>query len=108
MNVVHYITAAGKVPYQLWLRRLRDKTAIAAITRRIIRIELGELGDHKRLGDGVSELQIDVGPGCRVYFGIIGRTIVLLLLGGTKSTQARDIEQAKRYWKDHQARYGKD
>ncbi len=108
MNVVHYITAAGKVPYQLWLRRLRDKTAIAAITRRIIRIELGELGDHKRLGDGVSELRIDVGPGYRVYFGIIGRTIVLLLLGGTKSTQARDIEQAKRYWKDHQARYGKD
>jgi len=108
MNVVHYITAAGKVPYQLWLRRLRDKTAIAAITRRIIRIELGELGDHKRLGDGVSELPIDVGPGYRVYFGTIGRTIVLLLLGGTKSTQARDIEQAKRYWKDHQARYGKD
>jgi len=108
MNVVHYITAAGKVPYQLWLRRLRDKTAIAAITRRIIRIELGELGDHKRLGDGVSELRIDVGPGYRVYFGTIGRTIVLLLLGGTKSTQARDIEQAKRYWKDHQARYGKD
>ena len=75
--------------------------------RRVLRIELGDLGDHKRVGDGVSEMRIDVGPGYRVYFGTIGNSIVVLLLAGNKSTQDRDIERAKKYWKDHQERYDK-
>ena len=75
--------------------------------RRVLRIELGDLGDYKRVGDGVSELRIDVGPGYRVYFGTIGNSIVVLLLAGNKSTQDRDIERAKKYWKDHQERYDK-
>ena len=66
LSVVHYRTATGKIPYQDWLQRLRDKTAKAAVIRRIIRIELDDLGDHKRVSDGVSELRIDVGPGYRV------------------------------------------
>ena len=66
LSVAHYRTATGKIPYQDWLQRLRDKTAKAAVIRRIIRIELDDLGDHKRVSDGVSELRIDVGPGYRV------------------------------------------
>ena len=106
-SVVQYVTSLGKVPYQDWLRRLKDKTAKASVIRRILRIELGDLGDHKRVGDGVSELRIDVGPGYRVYFGSVGKTVVVLLLGGNKSSQERDIERAKRYWKDHQERHDK-
>ncbi len=83
-----------------------DKVAKASVIRRILRIELGDIGDYKRVGDGVSELRIDVGPGYRVYFGTIGKTIVVLLLAGSKSTQTRDIERAKAYWKNHQERYG--
>lgn len=108
LSVVHYITTAGKVPFQEWLGRLRDKTAKAAIIRRIIRIELGDLDDHKRVGDGVSELRIHVGPGYRVYFGRLGDTLIVLLLAGSKATQEKDIERAKQYWKDHQDRYAKN
>lgn len=105
LSVVHYRTATGKIPYQDWLQRLRDKTAKAAVIRRIIRIELDDLGDHKRVGDGVSELRIDVGPGYRVYFGVMGKTVVVLLTAGDKSSQERDIARAKGYWKDYQKRY---
>lgn len=104
LSIVQYLTATGKVPYQDWLGRLRDKVAKASVVRRILRIELGDLGDHKGVGDGVSELRIDVGPGYRVYFGRVGKTVVVLLLAGTKSTQTKDIERAKKYWKDYQGR----
>lgn len=104
LSVVHYVTATGKVPYQDWLDRLRDKTAKAAIIRRIIRIELGDLSDHKRVGGGVSELRIHVGPGYRVYFGMLGDTVIVLLLAGSKGTQEKDLERAKHYWNDHQDR----
>ena len=65
---------------------------------------LGNLGDCHGVGDGVQELRIDYGPGYRVYFGQVGSTIVLLLCGGDKSTQAKDIEQAKRYWSEYRRR----
>lgn len=105
LSVVHYRTASGKVPYQEWLARLRDTTAKAAVTRRIIRIELHDLGDHRRVGDGVSELRIAVGPGYRVYFGKVGTRIIVLLCAGDKGSQERDIAKAKTYWSDHQRRY---
>ena len=104
-TVIHYATSTGKVPYEAWRDRLKDKVAKASITRRVLRIELGDFGDYRRVGDGVSELRIDVGPGYRVYFGTVGRTIVVLLLGGDKGSQARDITRAKEYWNDFQARY---
>ena len=103
-SIVQYVTVSGKVPYQDWLGRLRDNAAKASVVRRILRIELGDLGDHRRVGDGVSELRIDVGPGYRVYFASIGKTVIVLLLAGTKSTQTKDIERAKKYWKDYQER----
>ena len=61
--VEHYRTATGKIPYLQWLTKLKDRTAKAAVIRRSIRIELGDMGDHKIIGDGVSELRIDVGQG---------------------------------------------
>jgi putative addiction module killer protein len=106
LSVVHYVTETGKDLYQSWLDRLKDRTAKIAITRRVIRIELGDLGDHKRIGDGVSELRIDVGPGYRVYYGSVEKMIVVLLIAGTKGTQERDILRAKTYWQNFQQRYG--
>ena len=105
LSLRHYRTSTGKIPYQEWLAKLKDKTAKAAVVRRSIRIELGDLGDHKGVGDGVSEIRIDVGPGYRLYYGVVGQTVVLLLTGGSKGSQERDIARAKGYWKDHQERY---
>lgn len=65
---------------------------------------MGNLGDYRSVGKGVFELRIDYGSGYRVYFGQIGSTIVLLLLGGDKSTQERDIRQAKEYWAEYERR----
>ena len=83
-----------------WLDSLADEIAIEAIVRRIARVQLGNFGDHKPVGDGVSELRIQHGPGYRVYYTIRGRVIVFMLGGGTKRTQARDIERAKREAED--------
>ena len=81
--------------FQRWFARLRDAQAQLAIERRIRRMELGNFGDVKTVGDSVSELRIDQGPGYRVYFTQIGGVVVVLLCGGDKSSQSRDIEAAK-------------
>jgi putative addiction module killer protein len=103
-EIRHYVTLDGKDVYLDWHRRLRDTRARIAIDRRINRIELGNLGDHKFLQDGVWELRIDVGLGYRVYYGIAGKQIVLLLCGGDKRTQTADIDRACEYWRDWQRR----
>ena len=77
-----------------WRATLKDLTAATAIRRRIDRAEFGNLGDTKSVGDGVSEMRIDVGPGYRVYFTVRNRKVVFLLAGGNKSTQATDIRKA--------------
>jgi len=71
---------------------------------RLARLELGNPGDVKAVGEGVSELRIDYGPGYRIYFGQIGAVLIILLCAGTKRTQAADIKRAKKYWDDHQQR----
>ena len=79
-----------------WLKRLKDSDAKSRINLRMRRIALtGNLGDHKPVGDGVNELRIDYGPGYRVYFALRGKEIILLLAGGDKSSQQRDIKKAK-------------
>jgi putative addiction module killer protein len=78
-----------------WLDGLVDPRAVAKITMRLGRVALGNLGDVAPVGEGVSELRIDYGPGYRVYFVQRGRAIVILLGGGTKATQASDITAAK-------------
>jgi putative addiction module killer protein len=93
-EVLRYLSSTGKDIFTEWL----------AIDRRIIRIELGNLGDHKYLKDGVSELRIDVGPGYRLYYAQDGNRIILLLCGGDKSTQSIDINRACAYWNEYQQR----
>jgi putative addiction module killer protein len=82
--------------FSRWLRAMRDLKARAAIIRRLDRVRDGNLGDVKRVGGGVSEMRLDVGPGYRLYFMRRGNAVILLLCGGDKSSQVRDIELAKR------------
>lgn len=83
-----------------WIDSLRDTRARARILARIERLAYGNLGDVKPVGDGVSELRIDYGPGYRVYFKKIGLKVVVLLAGGDKRTQASDIKRAVRLAQD--------
>jgi len=79
-----------------WLKTLKDAQARHRITARIVRIREGNFGNVRRIKAGLSELKIDYGPGYRVYFTIDGGRLVVLLCGGDKSTQSRDIERADR------------
>lgn len=99
-----YQDRRGKSPFEDWVNALRDSRAQAAIDSRLRRISLGNLGDHKSVGGGVSELRLATGPGYRVYFGRVGNTVILLLCGGDKSTQSQDIAKAKAYWLDYKER----
>jgi putative addiction module killer protein len=78
-----------------WLRNLQDRRGRARILARLESVQLGNLGDVKAVGDGVRELRVHVGPGYRVYFVQRGRVLLLLLCGGDKATQARDIAKAR-------------
>lgn len=86
--------------FSKWLDGLRDRTARLRIATRIRRMELGNPGDVKAVGEGVSEMRITYGPGYRVYFVQDGDTVVILLCGGDKSSQSRDIAQAKQMAKE--------
>ena len=103
-EVRHYITLSGQDLYLDWYRTIRDAKARIAIDRRLIRLELGNFGDHKPCRDGVWELRIDVGPGYRVYYALAGTKVVLLFCGGDKRTQPRDIDRACQCWQDWQRR----
>ena len=81
--------------YAKWFKALRDQTAKDRIDVRIFRLQAGNFGDVKSVGEGVRELRIDYGPGYRVYFVQRGNVLVILLCGGDKRTQAKDIEAAK-------------
>jgi putative addiction module killer protein len=82
--------------FAVWLNDLRDGQAVARINVRLRRLSLGNPGDVKPVGDGVSEMRIDYGPGYRVYFVQRGTAVIVLLCGGDKRTQDRDIVAAKR------------
>jgi putative addiction module killer protein len=98
---LEYLTEDGHNPFRKWLEKLRDHQARAKIRVRLNRIRLGNFGDCKTVGKGVNELRIPHGPGYRVYFGRKGNTVVILLHGGDKKTQSRDIALAQTYWSDY-------
>lgn len=102
--LVIYQNRAGKEPYTDWLSSLRDPATRRRIVRRILRVEQGHYGDAKPVGEGVHELRFFFGPGYRIYFGEDGDTIVVLLCGGDKQNQRRDIEQAQVYWQEYKNR----
>lgn len=99
-----YQTSNRESPFTIWLDYLNDINAKARILQRIDRIALGNLGDCEPVGEGVHELRIAYGPGYRIYFGNDGKQLVILLCGGTKRQQGKDIKKAKEYWEDYKAR----
>lgn len=99
-----YADQNGKEPFVKWLTGLRDAKARRNIQRRIEALEYGHYGDVKPVGNGVSELRIFSGPGYRVYFGEDGDDIVILLCGGDKDSQSRDIKTAQTYWQEYRSR----
>ena len=93
-----YQDQRGREPFSEWHHSLRDLRTQARIRSRLRRVEAGNLGDIRSVGKGVSELRLDFGPGYRIYFGEVGDRLVLLC-GGDKSTQERDISRAREYLK---------
>lgn len=104
IEVKTYQDTAGGKPYADWLDGLNDNKTKARIVARVNRMAAGNFGDCKPLRDGVQELKIDFGPGYRVYLSKQGPVLVLLLCGGDKSDQSRDIERAIAYLKDWKQR----
>lgn len=100
----YYVAASGRRPFAEWLLSLSDRNAVARVQVRLDRLRLGNFGDARSLGKGLSELRIDVGPGYRVYFTVEGNSIVILLCGGDKSTQSKDIRRAGEYLTDYRRR----
>lgn len=103
LTVEHYLREDGTDPLDEWLGEL-DKRTKARIAQRIDRFTLGNLGDYKHLRDGVFEARLDFGPGYRLYFLRDGNKIIVLLCGGDKGTQGRDIDRAVDFLHDYHSR----
>ncbi len=102
MKILIYETkVTGKAPFSQWLEKL-DVNTRAVIRTRLDRVSAGNFGDcrHIKSGEGVWEFRIDYGPGYRIYFGKKGAIVVMLLCAGNKSSQDRDIEKAKKLWRE--------
>jgi putative addiction module killer protein len=104
MELLRYQGEDGDEPFTDWLASLRDKAAQSRVRIRLRRLETDNFGDCTAVGEGVTELRVHVGPGYRVYFGRHGKTVVILLCGGDKGTQVRDIKRAKALWADWKQR----
>jgi putative addiction module killer protein len=100
LEIRYYVAADGRQPFAEWFADL-ESVARAKVTRAIARLEQGNVSNVKSIGDGVAEYRIDFGPGYRVYFGRDGEALVILLTGGTKKRQQRDIDAARSYWQDY-------
>jgi len=103
-QVRNYVTPEGRDAFREWLTSVKDSTARAAIRARIDRLLLGNLGDHRRLNGDLYELRIHYGPGYRIYCGDLDGETVILLCGGTKRTQKKDIQRANKYWQELRSR----
>ena len=104
MELLRYQRADGSEPFTGWLASLRDKTGAARIRMRLRQIESGNFGDCEPVGEGVIELRVHVGPGYWAYCGRHDKAVVLLLCGGDKNTQPRDIRRAKDLWTEWKRR----
>lgn len=99
-----YEKSDGSRPFEKWYDNLKDEKTQVRINARLDKIASGNFGDVKSVGDGVCELKFSFGPGIRIYFAQTRETIVLLLIGGDKSTQSRDIKKAKEFWMEYKGR----
>lgn len=103
ITIKEYIDPKDRSPYAKWFNRL-NAPAAARIAIALVRMEQGNFSNTKGIGEGVSECLIDFGPGYRIYFGRDGDSLVILLGGGTKKRQQKDIENAKAMWKEYKRR----
>jgi putative addiction module killer protein len=99
-EIRYYVALSGLQPFAAWFADL-ESVARAKVTRAIVRLEQGNFSNVKSVGGGVLEYRIDFGAGYRVYFGREGEALVILLIGGTKKRQQRDIDAAHSYWQDY-------
>ena len=104
-ELIIYDAPSGKRPYDKWFDELADHKLQAIVLNRLDRLELyGHAGDYEWIGDGVYELKIHYGPGYRIYFGEKGESLIILLCGGDKGSQVRDIQKAQEYWMEYKTR----
>ena len=99
-GIRYYVAPNGLQPFAAWFADL-EPVPRAKVTRAVVRLEQGNFSNVKSVGEGVLEYRIDFGPGYRVYFGRDGEALVILLTGGTKKRQQRDIDAAHAYWQDY-------
>lgn len=100
-KVEYYLTPNGHAPFIDWLENLKDREGVRLIKARLARIRAGNFGEMRPLGYGVHEMKISWGPGHRIYFGMGKESVVVLLCGGDKRSQTRDILSAQEYWTDY-------
>jgi putative addiction module killer protein len=100
LQILEYVTQQGDCPIHEWLSGL-DKPIQARALARLRRFPQGNFGQNRHLGGGLCEAKMDFGPGYRVYYGIFGKTLVILLCGGDKGSQHKDIERARNYWAEY-------
>lgn len=98
-EILEYLSESGSCPFQNWLENLKDIKGRAIIRKKINLLRLGYFSDSRSLGDNLFEIRIFFSPGYRVYFGKQGKKTIVLLWGGIKDSQKRDIEKAQKYWK---------
>lgn len=103
-NIIIYQTKSGKEPLSEWVEKIKDTSVRARIRTRLLRLLNGNIGDYKYLSDGISELRLDFGSGYRIYFSELDNIWLLLLMGGDKSSQNRDIQKAIELLKDYKER----
>ena len=103
IEIREYLDTEGRSPYAKWFNRLNSRAA-AKVATAVVRMEQGNLSNTKGAGAGVVECRIDFGPGYRVYFGKDGDALIILLGGGTKKRQQKDIEAAQSLWREYKRR----
>jgi len=97
IELLEYLTENGENTFHKWLISLKDRSARARIRVRLNHVRLGNFGDYKAVGKGVNELRVDYGPGYRIYYGKSETAVVILLCGGSKKSQSKDIRLAQAY-----------
>lgn len=103
-TILRYVRENGRVPFTEWLSSLKNPVLRAHVLTRLSQAADGNFGDFASVGQGVMELRIDKGPGYRVYYGLAGDALIVLLAGGDKGSQKRDAQKARRYWKEWKGR----
>jgi len=103
-EISYFERSKGKYPYREWLLNFRDQKTVSRFDVRLRKVSMGNLGHHRSVGEGVIELIEDFGPGYRIYAGQDGQTLVVILCGGDKRTQSKDIQRAKEYWEIYKSR----